>query len=145
MLISTKGRYALRVMLDLAERQEEGYISLKDIAQRQAISLKYLEMVVGILARGGFVISQRGKCGGYCLARAAAQYTIGEILRLTEGTLAPVHCLSTPTNSCKRTDVCQTLPLWQGLHQVVEQYLNRITLQDVIDGKIPMTTLSAPQ
>lgn len=137
MLISTKGRYALRVMLDLAERQDEGYISLKDIAQHQGISLKYLEMVVGILTRGGFVISQRGKCGGYCLARPAAQYTIGEVLRLTEGTLAPVHCLTTPVNHCKRMDLCQTLPLWEGLHRVVQQYLDNITLQDIIERNIP--------
>lgn len=136
MLISTKGRYALRVMLDLAQSEEEGYISLKDIAQRQGISLKYLEMVVGILTRGGLVVSQRGKCGGYCLAHPASEYTVGEILRLTEGTLAPVNCLSTSVNHCKRANVCQTLPLWQGLHQVVENYLNGITLQDILDGKV---------
>lgn len=136
MLISTKGRYALRVMLDLAQSEEEGYISLKDIAQRQGISLKYLEMVVGILTRGGLVVSQRGKCGGYCLAHSAGEYTVGEILRLTEGTLAPVHCLSTSVNHCKRADACQTLPLWQGLYQVVENYLNNITLQDILDGKV---------
>lgn len=134
MLISTKGRYALRVMLDLAQSEQDSYISLKDIAQRQGISLKYLEMVVGILTRGGFVVSQRGKCGGYCLSRPANAYTVGEILRLTEGTLAPVHCLSTSINNCKRANICQTLPLWQGLYQVVENYLNNITLQDILDG-----------
>lgn len=133
MKISTKGRYALRMLLDLAEHQGDGFIALKDIAARQGISKKYLEQIVAILNRSSFLLTNRGFQGGYKLAKAPAQYTVGDILRLTEGDLAPVACLAQPASSCARRPVCATLPVWQGLERVVNQYLDSITLQDLLE------------
>lgn len=135
MKISTKGRYALRVMIDLANHKDEGYISLKEVAERQEISMKYLEMIVGILNRAGFLMSQRGKSGGYMLAREAREYTVGAILKLTEGSIAPVSCLDQEKMLCERAADCTTLPLWKGLNRVIQEYLDSVTLQDLIDKK----------
>jgi Rrf2 family protein len=133
MKISTKGRYALRMMLDLAQNQGDGYAALKDIADRQDISKKYLEQIVPVLNRANLLLANRGYQGGYRLSRAADQYTVGEILRLTEGSLSPVACLDQHPNRCARCDECLTLPVWQGLEEVINRYLNGITLQDILD------------
>lgn len=137
MMISTKGRYALRVMLDLAQQEEEGYISLKSISGRQGISVKYMEMIVAILNKAGFVKSLRGKEGGYRLARPASEYTVGSILKLTDGSLAPVSCLEHCEDSkCGRSGACLTLPMWKKLDVLIDSYLEGITLQDLLDGNV---------
>lgn len=135
MMISTKGRYALRVMLDLAG-QAEGYLSLKEIADRQQISVKYLESIAAILNRSGLVRSQRGKDGGYCLARPAGEITAAEVLRLTEGTLSPVACPSLEGNPCQRAETCKTLPLWRVLDETIDRTLSSVTLEDLLRGQI---------
>lgn len=135
MMISTKGRYALRVMLDLAD-QAEGYLSLKEIADRQQISVKYLESIAAILNRAGLVRSQRGKDGGYCLARSAKDITAAQVLRLTEGTLSPVACPSLEGNPCQRAETCKTLPLWRVLDETIDRTLSSVTLEDLLRGRI---------
>ncbi len=135
MMISTKGRYALRVMLDLAD-QAEGYLSLKEIADRQQISVKYLESIAAILNRAGLVRSQRGKDGGYCLARPAKEITAAQVLRLTEGTLSPVACPSLEGNPCQRAETCKTLPLWRVLDETIDRTLSSVTLEDLLRGRI---------
>lgn len=135
MMVSTKGRYALRVILDLAQHHDEGYISLKSIAQRQEISLKYLEMVVATMNKAGLVDSQRGKDGGYKLNKAAAEYTVGEILRAAEGELAPVNCLECGEETCKRAKTCLTLPMWEQLEGIINGYLDSISIADLLEGK----------
>lgn len=135
MMISTKGRYALRVMLDLAG-QAEGYLSLKEIADRQQISVKYLESIAAILNRAGLVRSQRGKDGGYCLARPAKEITAAQVLRLTEGTLSPVACPSLEGNPCQRAETCKTLPLWRVLDETIDRTLSSVTLEDLLRGQI---------
>ena len=132
MLISTKGRYSLRVMVDLAEHQAEGYIPLKEIAQRQEISEKYMESIIKLLVKEQFLAGLRGKGGGYKLTRAPEQYTVGSILRLTEQSLAPVSCLEPGAAACPRMAVCRTLPMWQGLEKVINEYLDNITLADLM-------------
>ena len=132
MLISTKGRYALRVMIDLAEHQTEEFISLKGIAQRQEISEKYLESIIRTLVKAKILESLRGKGGGYKLKKAPEQYTVGSILRLTEESLAPVSCLEPGAAACPRMAVCRTLPMWQGLEKVINDYLDNITLADLM-------------
>lgn len=133
MKISTKGRYALRMLLDLAEHSEVGYISLKDIAKRQQISKKYLEQIIPIFNHSNILLTNRGAQGGYKLARTPDKYTVGEILRLTEGSIAPVACLEQDLNTCERREDCATLPIWEGLYQVINDYLDHITLQDILD------------
>lgn len=133
MKISTKGRYALRMMLDLAEHRQDGYIALKDIAARQNISKKYLEQIIPMLNKSDFLLTNRGFQGGYRLAKEPNQYRVGEILRLTEGNLAPVACLAHLPNTCERREQCKTLYIWEGLYQVITEYLDGITLQDIID------------
>ncbi|MGN0654985.1 MAG: RrF2 family transcriptional regulator [Oscillospiraceae bacterium] len=133
MKISTKGRYALRMLIDLAERQSDGYVALKDIAERQSVSKKYLEQIIPMLNNSGILRANRGSQGGYRLAKPAKEYTVGEILRLTEGSLAPVACLEHQPIECERSAECVTLPVWQGLYKVVCDYLDSITLQDIID------------
>ena len=130
MIVSTKGRYALRVMIDLAEHQSEKYVPLKEVAARQEISEKYLENILKVLVQNGFLEGLRGKGGGYRLARPAAGYTAFEILSLTEGTLAPVTCLETG-QQCENAKNCRTLPLWQGLDRTIADYLGRYTLADL--------------
>ncbi len=133
MKISTKGRYALRLMLDLAEHQNDGFIALKDIAERQGISKKYLEQIIPMLNTPELLRTNRGFQGGYQLAQSPEKYTVGMILRLTEGSLAPVACLAQEPNICERSDSCTTLYVWEGLYKVITDYLDGITLQDILD------------
>lgn len=137
MLISTKGRYALRVMIDIAEHQSEGFVRLKETANRQDISEKYLEGILKTLVRNGLLTGLRGKGGGYQLTRSPDQYTVGSILRLTENTLAPVSCLSPDSSPCPRMANCQTLPVWKGLDKLISQYLDGITLADLMFTQKP--------
>lgn len=132
MLISTKGRYALRVLIDMAEHQSDGYVPLKEIARRQEISEKYMETIVKILVSEGILVGLRGKGGGYRLKKAPDEYTVGSILRLTEGSLSPVSCLEPGAAACARMDACRTLRLWQGLDQVISEYLERYTIADLM-------------
>ena len=132
MKISTKGRYALRMMLDLAEHREQGFVSLKEIAARQDISKKYLEQIVAVLNRPDFLKTNRGYQGGYRLAKTPDQYTVGDILRLTEGGLAPVACLEEGAHPCDRASRCRTLPVWNRLGQLIGDYLDSVTLQDLL-------------
>lgn len=136
MKISTKGRYALRFMMDLAIYGEGKYLPLKDISARQEISLKYLEQIVAQFSKLGFLDSVRGPQGGYRLARDAKDYTVGDILRCSEGSLAPIACLSHSVNTCPRQTECGTLPFWTGLYQVVTEYVDSVTLADLVEQKI---------
>ena len=133
MKISTKGRYAIRVMIDLAQHNTGEYIPLMDIAKRQEISEKYLESIVVILSRNDFVQSLRGKGGGYRLIKEPSEYTVGSILRITEGSFAPVSCLEKQPNRCERASYCETLHMWEGLQKVVEEYFEGITIQDLLE------------
>ena len=135
-MISTKGRYALRVILDLAQQEDDGFLSLKGIAQRQGISQKYLEMIVAILQKAEIVVSQRGKEGGYRLQKAPNCLTVGEVIKVMEGSLAPVACLEGEENVCVRAKECLTLPMCQRLDTMIDQYLNSITIQDLLDGNL---------
>ncbi len=133
MKISTKGRYALRFMVDLAEHMAVGFIALKDVADRQNISKKYLEQIVPVLNGAGFLITNRGNKGGYMLAKAPREYTVGDILKIMEGSISPISCLETDSNLCERRTYCQTLFVWEGLNKLINDYLNGITLQDILD------------
>ena len=133
MKISTKGRYALRMLIDLALHQQDGFIALKDIAARQNISKKYLEQIVPILNKSNILQANRGFQVGYRLVNPASTYTVGSILRLTEGSLTPIACLDWNPEGCERRNDCMTLPMWQGLSKVIADYLDNITLQDIID------------
>ena len=134
-MISTRGRYALRMMIDLAEHQKDGFVALKDIADRQNISKKYLEQIIPVLNRAELLQTMRGFGGGYKLLKAPGEYTVGEILRATEGSMAPVACLEGQINTCPRSAECTTLLVWEGLYRVVNNYLDGITLQDILDKK----------
>ena len=131
MMISTRGRYALRVMLDLAQDTSGSYVPLDDIARREGMSEKYLESIIVVLSRAGLVKALRGKGGGYMLTRKPQEYPIGEILRLTEKTLAPVTCLESGA-ACPEADACPTFPLWQGLDRVIDDYLMAHSLADLM-------------
>lgn len=131
MMISTKGRYALRVMIDLAEHPGD-YVPLKEIAQRQEISEKYLEIIIKSLVREKFLIGQRGKGGGYHLSKTPDKYTVGSILRLTEGSLAPIACLEENAAPCPRNSSCCTISMWQGLDKLISEYLDGITIADLM-------------
>ena len=131
MIVSTKGRYALRVMIDLAEHQSEKYVPLKEVAARQEISEKYLENILKVLVQNGFLEGLRGKGGGYRLTRSPDQYTVGEILMLTEGSLAPVSCLTPGAASCSRRANCRTYEMWKGLNDLISNYFGNITLADL--------------
>ena len=133
-MISTKARYALRVMIDLAEHQDAGYIPLKDIAARQEISEKYLEIIIKILVKGKMLKGLRGKGGGYILTREPSEYIVGDIIELTEGPLAPVACLQPDAEVCNRKDICVTLPLWEKYYTLVHDFFFHITLEDVINN-----------
>ena len=133
MKISTKGRYALRMLVDLAEHQNDGFVSLKEIAERQNISKKYLEQIVPVLNKSDVLKTNRGFQGGYRLSKSPEKYTVGEILRITEGSLSPVACLDQDPIACERSGECATLPIWQGLNRVINEYLDGITLQDILD------------
>lgn len=132
MLISTKGRYALRIMLDLAQQEPGAFIPLPSIAERQEASEKYLESIISTLARAGLVEGQRGKGGGYRLTRPLSECSVGEILRLTEGSLAPVSCLDGDTNACPRAGQCSTLPMWEKLDRLINGYLDSVRLSDLL-------------
>ena len=131
MIVSTKGRYALRVMIDLAERRTDRYTPLKEIAARQGISEKYLENILKTLVQHGLLQGLRGKGGGYRLTRPAGQYLISDILLLTEGSLAPVACLEPGAAACARAADCRTYGLWRGLDEAIRSYLDRVTLADL--------------
>lgn len=133
MKISTKGRYALRLMVDLAVHDDGNSITLKDISLRQGVSMKYLERIVAQLCIGGLLRSVRGPQGGYHLTRAVESYTVGHILRVTEGSLAPVACLDDAPNQCPRRASCSTLPFWEGLYDVINQYVDGTTLRALAD------------
>ena len=119
MMISTKGRYALRVMIELAERYDEGFVSLKSVSDNQQISEKYMESIISLLVKNGFVEGVRGRGGGYKLTRPAEEYSVGSILTITEGTLAPVACLENSDGDCVRSCECKTLPIWQNLDKII--------------------------
>ena len=136
-MISTRGRYALRVMIDLAEHQADGFIPLKVIAERQEISEKYLESIVSTLVKAGLLDGMRGKNGGYRLNRPLEGYSVGEVLRLTEGSLAPVSGLETEGSSCPRAGDCHTLPMWKKLDDLINGYLDSVTLSDLLAGDTP--------
>lgn len=133
MKISTKGRYALRVMVELANSDPEKYISIKTIATNQQISEKYLEQIISALNKAGFVKSTRGSQGGYRLAKAPEQYTVGDILRCIEGSLAPVSCLEDEKNKCPRYTECTSIFVWEKIYEAVNQVIDTITLKDVVD------------
>ena len=133
MKISTKGRYALRMMVDLAQNKTKGFIPLKEISERQGISKKYLELIVSSLHTSNLLNAERGFQGGYQLAKTPEQITVGEILRMTEGSLAPVVCLENDPQGCDRRNGCPTLFIWQELDRRIEDYLNSVTLQDILD------------
>ena len=135
MIVSTRGRYALRVMIDLAENGNGEYIPMKKIAERQGISLKYLERILPILTRNQIVEGIQGKGGGYRLTRKAEEYKVGEILRLTEWDFAPVSCLECGSEPCERSAECKTLPMWSKLHNIIGGYLDSVTLEDLLNGK----------
>ena len=134
MNVTSRGRYALRVMLDLAQHPEDGYVSLKTVAERQDISMKYLEAIVCSLKKAELVESSRGKEGGYRLVKSPAEYTVGEILRLTEGSLSPVACVDPEPAECDKMATCPMLPVWKGLAKVIDDYLDGITLGDILDS-----------
>ncbi len=135
MMVSTRGRYALRLLLDIAEFQRDGFVPLKDAAERQEISKKYLEQIVIIPAVSVMLEAKGGKGGGYRLAKTPGEYTVGEILRAAEGSLCPVACLEENSVPCDRRAACPVLPVWKGLGEVIREYLDGITLQDLLDRK----------
>jgi Rrf2 family protein len=133
MKISTKGRYALRLMLDLAMQAGDEYIPLKQVSERQEVSVKYLEQIINILVKAGYVKGVRGSKGGYKLAGSPESYTVGMILRLTEGSLMPVACLDDENNECPRHNECMTLPLWKKLNDAINSVVDNVTLADLIN------------
>lgn len=133
MKISTKGRYALRLMLDIAVYGADKNVSIRDTAKRQNISVKYLEQIVSVLVRVGYLKSIRGAHGGYRLSKKPADYTVGDILRITEGSLAPVACLEDEVNQCPRVEQCPIVSMWEGLYNTINNYVDSITLEDMIN------------
>ena len=139
--ISTKGRYALRLMIDLALQDPDKYIPLREISKRQEISIKYLEQIAFLLLKNGYITSLRGLQGGYKLQKKPELYLVGDILRVIEGELVPVTCLESQSCPCGRSDTCKTLPFWKGLHAAVNDYLNSFTLADLaFENKISTDT-----
>ena len=138
MLVSTKGRYALRIMIDLAQHNDGEYVVLMDIAKRQNISEKYLEGIVSSLSRLGLLQAQRGRGGGYRLARTPEEYSIGEIIRSSEGHVAPVSCLKSEEVDCPNADECITLPMWRELDRRIDRFLDSVTLADLLAGTVPV-------
>lgn len=136
MKVSTKGRYALRIMVDLAQHNDGTFIRLKDISERQAVTLKYMEQIMPLLTRAGYVKSYRGNNGGYQLAKDPSEYTAGEILRTTEGSLSPLACIEDEPNQCPRYQECDTVVFWEGLKQAIDQYVDSVTLADLIRSGI---------
>ena len=132
MMVSTRGRYALRVLIDLAENDVGGYIPMKAVAERQGLSLKYIERIMPLLTKGGLVEGVHGKGGGYRLTMSPGDCTVGSVLRLTEGDLAPVDCAGCSDEGCERADCCRTLPMWTGFQKLVNDYFDGITLADLM-------------
>ncbi len=132
MMISTRGRYALRVMIDLAEHNNGSYIPMKDVAKRQEISLKYLEKILPVLSKNGLIEGVHGKGGGYRLTRDPSDYTAGEILRLAEDGLAPINCLKDDAPPCQQAAECRTLSMWQGFYKLINEYFDGITIEDLM-------------
>lgn len=135
MKITSRGRYALKVMIDLAEQNTDEYVKLNDVAKRHNISEKYLESIIASLTKAGLLIGVRGKGGGYRLAKKPEEYTVGSILKITEGSLAPVSCMDCKPNTCSAASGCKTLPLWEGLDRVIDEYLESVTVADLAFGK----------
>ncbi|MBQ8177531.1 MAG: Rrf2 family transcriptional regulator [Oscillospiraceae bacterium] len=133
MMISTRGRYALRVLIDLAEHNNGKYIPMKDVAERQEISLKYLERILPVLVKNGLVEGVHGKGGGYKLNRSPEKYTVGEILRLTEGNLAPVACLGCEAEPCRKSSTCKTISMWNEFYSITNRYFDGITIADLVN------------
>ena len=133
MKISTKGRYALRMLYDLALHQDEGFVSLKDVAERQSISKKYLEQIVPLLNKSGLLRTNRGNKGGYSLSRKPEDISVGDVLRATEGSIAPVSCLEFEPNVCPRVHECATLYVWEGLYKAMTEYLDGVSLKDIVE------------
>lgn len=133
MKVSTKGRYALRLMIDLAQHGNDEYVSLKEISDRQEISIKYLEQIVSSLCKSDFVKSVRGPQGGYKLKKDPKDYTVGSILRITEGNLSPISCLEDTPNQCARCGSCATVDFWQGLYRQINEYVDKFTLEDLVN------------
>lgn len=142
MKISTKGRYALRIMLELAKKDPDVYVPLKQISKNQCLSEKYLESIIKKLVDAGYVQGIRGKGGGYRLTMTPDHYTVGMILRLVEGSLAPVSCLESKENTCPRAKSCETLPMWEELYQMINSYFDGITLQSLLDQRNDIDALS---
>ena len=140
MKISTRGRYALRFMIDLAQHDNGEYIALKDVSARQDISIKYLEQITALLSKFGLLVSVRGPQGGYKLAKTPEKYTVGEILRTTEGNLAPISCLEQTPNLCARQQTCPTLKMWKGLNDVINNYLDSVTLESLVNDASSVST-----
>ena len=136
MVISTKGRYALRIMLDLAQHSEDGFVSLKTVSQRQEVSLKYMEAIAAVLNRAGLVVSQRGKEGGYRLSRPATEISVDEVLHSAEGSVAAVSCLESGEGCSGRAEHCLTRTMWKKLDALMDGYLSGISIQDVLDGNV---------
>ena len=134
MLVSTRGRYAIRVMIDLAEHMNGKYIPMKEIADRQDVSLKYMTKIMQALTKSGMLDGQHGKGGGYKLKRDPEEYRVGDILRLTEGTLAPVACIDETDCKCDRSFECRTRPMWNELDKLISEYLDGITIADLMEG-----------
>ncbi len=132
MMVSTKGRYALRVMIDLAENNDGGFIPMREVAERQEISLKYLERILPALVSAHLVEGVHGKGGGYCLTRKPSEYSVGEILRVTEGDIAPVSCVECDAQTCGREESCRTLPMWKELKERIADYVDHVTLADLM-------------
>ena len=133
MKISTKGRYALRMLTDIALNQDNGYVSLKEIAERQGISKKYLEQIVPLLSKSKIIKANRGNKGGYIINGKPEDHTVGEVLRATEGSLAPVSCLEYEPNDCEHLNECATIEIWKGLYKLITEYLDGITIRDIAD------------
>ena len=135
-MVSAKGRYALRIFVDLAQNQGEGYVALSEVSKRQDVSLKYLETIVATLVRGGLLRSQRGMSGGYRLSKAAKDISIYDIFNLTEGSLSPVACINCGETFCNRSEICYTKTMWKNVDSILNNYLKSVSVQDLIDKNI---------
>ncbi|GHV50817.1 AsnC family transcriptional regulator [Synergistales bacterium] len=142
MKISTKGRYALRVMVDLAINDTGEFIPLKSVSKRQGITIKYLEQIIPLLSKAGYLKSMRGKDGGYRISRDASSYTVGDILRAVEGSMAPVVCMDDDPNACPRRQACPTISVWEGLYKVINEYLDGITIAQLAEQQVEREVFS---
>ncbi len=138
MMVSAKGRYALRIFIDLAQNQGDGFVALSEVSKRQDVSLKYLETIVATLVKGNLLRSQRGMSGGYRLSREAKDISIFEIFNLTEGSLSPVACINCGENFCTRSDVCKTKTMWLSVDNILNNYFKSISVQDLLDGNVTL-------